>query len=248
MITSIYVLVVSFAINQVDAITCYPTSSSGACKVLCRANDTSSYQECKNTFFDCPEGLSCEIHCSGYSAHRRRLWNVPSVKPTPSASNTLPIQPQKHDIIAKEMVNEEDAQSAAKMVVKTQVPSFAAHSRKLQSIYRCPSNISSGCCGSTLTCADGEYCFIDCEDGCNGVTINGTTAAHLDVFGCGHTNGANNCGNMEIYCPRNGRAGNRSTCWINGDGVEYDIENSNIYTGEGFRDVTFDYIEVVCNS
>ena len=46
---------------------------------------------------------------------------------------------------------------------------------------------------------------------------------------------------MNIYCPRNGRLGAINICEIQGDGNSHTIENSNIYTEEGFNDVYFNY-------
>ena len=128
--------------------------------------------------------------------------------------------------------------------------------RNLLSTYTCSGH--TGCCGSTIYCAKGEYCYVDCDDGCNNVTIHAEDAKYLKL-NCNRDHsedGKNYCGNMNIYCPRDGRGDNTASsslygvdkiCTIQTERSYYDIENSNIYTEEGFDDLDVqDGLDVVC--
>ena len=119
-----------------------------------------------------------------------------------------------------------------------------SHTRSLHAVYDCRSYY--GCCGSTLNCPSNQACSIDCERGCKGLTINAETASSLHVFGCGHTASQNHCGDMLIHCPQNGPGGTPNTCQIEGDSTNYEIEDSLIYTEEGFNDLSFTNLSVVC--
>ena len=108
------------------------------------------------------------------------------------------------------------------------------NSRSLQAVYVCSHEDNVGCCGATINCPAGYACTIDCDRGCNGLTVNAQQAASLSIFGCDTRGGDYECGNMEVYCPINGRGGT-TTCSITGITSNEGMENVNIYTEEGFN-------------
>ena len=112
------------------------------------------------------------------------------------------------------------------------------HSRSLQDVYNCGDG-QYGCCGSNITCAANQSCVIDCERGCGGLTIHAETASSLTINNCQERSGNSECGNMEIYCPRNGHRGATDICQIDSSDNqnEWKLESTNIYTEEGWNDL-----------
>ena len=197
------------------------TKETGMCIAGCYANDDAQ-DDCKDALLECPIGRDCSLYCDN-TLNRRRLLDHSQMSSEPPKQTPF-ITLLQHPTISAAIIPH----------------------RRLQLVHRCYSTYY-GCCSSELFCPVGHYCEIDCRLGCNGLTIYAEESSSLRVYGCGGvaTYDRHYCTNMKIYCPRNGRSGTKRLCKIEGDGVQYDMINSNIYTEEGFGDVNFTAINLV---
>merc|ERR1712176_1614816 len=87
--------------------------------------------------------------------------------------------------------------------------------------------ISSTDDGGAVTCPENNPCDIDCDQGCNQLTIYAETSTSLSVR-CSVA-----CDDMTIYCPTDGRNGPDNQCQLT---TSKDIRDLTVYAQESFYD------------
>lgn len=91
-----------------------------------------------------------------------------------------------------------------------------------------PDNNNLDCnSGDILICDSDSLCTVQCNDKCNGVTINARYAQSLFIKNCV------NCDKLTVYCPQNGAYGTDHSCSLE---IANNVNDVEIYAQESFYD------------